>query len=271
MRRHATQLVRADAARGRAADPEHGGRSPSVRLAVASEARGLDKARAASTRVVAVQRQAGPRAGHRADDVPRHRAGSDRDADRRAAARGRSSSCRARRMSVARTSRRSRRRACSPPFRSAPPRSSTTPRTGAPSPRSATSSSSTRPPERSRRSECGRRPPKGQACAVATRRTPEVNVHQADRRQARRPDLDSQGPRRAQRQARRRAVHHAVRRRGDCDFPRTFTVAARPLLRAGRQPRRVGRQPLLGAGSGAAIVGRVGRVIPRDPDPAPGS
>ena len=75
------------------------------------------------------------------------------------------------------------------------------------------------------------------------------DVRQARGRPAGRPDLDRQRPRDPQRRPREGLLHRPVHGAAACTFPGTITIPRGRLLHDGRQPARLGRQPLLGAGA----------------------
>jgi signal peptidase I len=112
--------------------------------------------------------------------------------------------------------------------------------------------------------ECAKRPPKGQACAIATRRTSTTNFV---KRIVAKP-----GDRIAIRDG--RVVRNGVRAEepfiapcdaGDaCDFPRTFTVAAGRYYVLGDNRGASDDSRYWGPVAASAIVGRVGRVFPPD-------
>ena len=114
--------------------------------------------------------------------------------------------------------------------------------------------------------ECAKRPPKGQACAVATRRTADVNF--VKRIVAKPGDRISIPKGRVVRNGKlaREPFITSCRYAVICDFPRTFTVAAGRYYVLGDNRDASDDSRFWGPVAASAIVGRVGRVIPPDDD-----
>ena len=112
--------------------------------------------------------------------------------------------------------------------------------------------------------ECGKRPPKGQACAIATRRTLEVKFIKrivagpGDRISIRKGRVIRNGKRAAE------PFIAPCGRGAQCDFPRTFTVPAGRWYMLGDNRAASDDSRYWGPVATRALVGRVGRVIPRD-------
>jgi signal peptidase I len=117
---------------------------------------------------------------------------------------------------------------------------------------------------------CARRPPQGQACAVATRRTLDTTFIKrivagpGDRISIR----DGRVVRNGTRAAEPFVTPCPREDESDlCDFPRTFKVAAGRYYVLGDFRGASYDSRFWGPVAARAIVGRVGRVFPRDPDP----
>ena len=151
-----------------------------------------------------------------------------------------------------------------PTSRSGRPSSSTTPPTGAPSRRSATSSSSIRPPERRRRASApsARR----RAKPARSRRAAPPTVSFVKRIVAKPGDRISIPKGRVVRNGKlaREPFITSCRYAVICDFPRTFTVAAGRYYVLGDNRSASDDSRFWGPVAASAIVGRVGRVIPPD-------
>jgi signal peptidase I len=119
--------------------------------------------------------------------------------------------------------------------------------------------------------ECAKRPPEGQACAVATRRTAGTNfikrivAKPGDRISIRKGRVVRNG------KLAREPFITPCDEFSACDFPRTFTVAAGRYYVLGDNRAASDDSRYWGPVAAKAIVGRLGRVIPRPADPATGS
>jgi signal peptidase I len=110
--------------------------------------------------------------------------------------------------------------------------------------------------------ECGKRPPKGQACAIATRRTSTAKF--IKRIVAKPGDRIAIRNGRVVRNGKRAQEPFITPCDGGCDFPRTFTVAAGRYYVLGDNRGASDDSRYWGPVAASAIVGRTGRVFPPD-------